>query len=954
MDRTIIEILEQAGSQDPTTLKIAEQMLRQWETQYGFYTALFKVFSNNSFTINVRWIAVLYFKNGVDRYWRKHAPGEIALDEKEFLRQALIAKFDEPVNQLAIQVAVLIAKIARFDCPKEWNSLVPTLLEVIRGNNSLAQHRALLTFHHVIKALASKRLIADRRIFQELTLNIFNFILDIWNNYTESFILLILSGANDHPLQEAIQKALLSLKILGKLIIHGFPKPSENQRAMLFLKMIFDRIRTILDCRKNFMSRGLEVEIFDKFIIHLTKILQGVLEIHPFCYVDLIPTTLECSVFYCFTEIGQSLVFERFIIQCLNLFKEILQTNVYKPAKVIQETKNLLTLRAHQLKQEFFTLQILKEICIRLVTHYFVLTSSDLEIWNTDPENFGFDDCGESWKYSLRPCTESVFLALLHQFKDIFSNVLVELMQKHYQPVHPNDFRGILLKDAVYNAVGLAGFDLYDEVNFDQWFSTTLKLELNDKSNNYRIIRRRVCWLIGRWTGVKLSAEYRPELYNLMAQALRPDEDLGVRLAASDALKLAIDDFQFNTDDFIPYLERIFSLLFCLLKEVNECDTKMRVLYVLSFMIERVGNGIKPHISSLNAYLPELWQESKNHNMLRCAILSTLVHLEIALGSDSIMLQPLVIKVIELSCDMNQEEYIYLLEDGLELWQALLQNTPYQTPAIMELFKKLPALLESSTENLKLCVYITEAYVLLNPEELMCERGSGIVESFKSIIGDLRSDGIIIVMQLLELCLITAPQSGSQFIKPLLLKIFESVYEGDEYPMVWTAYLTIVARILLNSRDIFIQIIKELSKRLGQEFKEDFVFAQVINSYIDHMPLVTQHKEKKLLALALCSLLDVNSPSAIFKKFPQIILNIVETLNDITKINDMGCSTDSLMIDHHHSPSQFEDVGYETEHSLRKRRLSDLRKLLGDEQFKLMMLEINPDLDQQLKEYISI
>lgn len=34
-------------------------------------------------------------------------------DEKEFLRQRLISNFEEPVNQLALQLAVLIAKIAR-------------------------------------------------------------------------------------------------------------------------------------------------------------------------------------------------------------------------------------------------------------------------------------------------------------------------------------------------------------------------------------------------------------------------------------------------------------------------------------------------------------------------------------------------------------------------------------------------------------------------------------------------------------------------------------------------------------------------------------------------------------------------------------------------------------------------------------------------------------------------
>lgn len=65
-------------------------------------------------------------------------------------------------------------------------------------------------------------------------------------------------------------------------------------------------------------------------------------------------------------------------------------------------------------------------------------------------------------------------------------------------------------------------------------------------------------------------------MYMLMVEAMSPTEDLGVRLAASDALKRAIDDFQFNPDEFVIFLEPTFSLLFALLKEVNECDTKVR------------------------------------------------------------------------------------------------------------------------------------------------------------------------------------------------------------------------------------------------------------------------------------------------------------------------------------------------------------------------------------------
>lgn len=52
---------------------------------------------------------------------------------------------------------------------------------------------------------------------------------------------------------------------------------------------------------------------------------------------------------------------------------------------------------------------------------------------------------------------------------------------------------------------------------------------------------------------------------------------------------------------------------------------------VMSNKLERcdfiVFIKVKPFAASLSQYLPELWQESGDHNMLRCAIVSTMTHL---------------------------------------------------------------------------------------------------------------------------------------------------------------------------------------------------------------------------------------------------------------------------------------------------------------------------------------
>ena len=57
---------------------------------------------------------------------------------------------------------------------------------------------------------------------------------------------------------------------------------------------------------------------------------------------------------------------------------------------------------------------------------------------------------------------------------------------------------------------------------------------------SYRIIHRRVIWLVGQWVGVKLSASLRPVLYQAILPLLEKGQDLVVRLEAANTLKLDI------------------------------------------------------------------------------------------------------------------------------------------------------------------------------------------------------------------------------------------------------------------------------------------------------------------------------------------------------------------------------------------------------------------------------
>uniref|UniRef100_F7D3G9 Importin-11 n=1 Tax=Equus caballus TaxID=9796 RepID=F7D3G9_HORSE len=872
----VLQVLTQATSQDTAVLKPAEEQLKQWETQPGFYSVLLNIFTNHTLDINVRWLAVLYFKNGIDRYWRRVAPHALSEEEKSTLRAGLITNFNEPINQIATQIAVLIAKVARLDCPRQWPELIPTLIESVKVQDDLRQHRALLTFYHVTKTLASKRLAADRKLFYDLASGIYNFACSLWNHHTDTFLQQVSSG-NEAAVLSSLERTLLSLKVLRKLTVNGFVEPHKNMEVMGFLHGIFDRLKQFLECSRSVGTNNVCRDRLEKTIILFTKVLLDFLDQHPFSFTPLIQRSLEFSVSYVFTEVGEGITFERFIVQCMNLIKMIVKNYAYKPSKNFEDSSPE-TLEAHKIKMAFFTYPTLTEICRRLVSHYFLLTEEELTMWEEDPEGFTVEETGgDSWKYSLRPCTEVLFIDIFHEYNQTLTPVLLEMMQTLQGPTNVEDMNALLIKDAVYNAVGLAAYELFDSVDFDQWFKNQLLPELQVIHNRYKPLRRRVIWLIGQWISVKFKSDLRPMLYEAICNLLQ-DQDLVVRIETATTLKLTVDDFEFRTDQFLPYLETMFTLLFQLLQQVTECDTKMHVLHVLSCVIERVNMQIRPYVGCLVQYLPLLWKQSEEHNMLRCAILTTLIHLVQGLGADSKNLYPFLLPVIQLSTDVSQPPHVYLLEDGLELWLVTLENSPCITPELLRIFQNMSPLLERSSENLRTCFKIINGYIFLSSTEFLQTYAVGLCQSFCELLKEITTEGQVQVLKVVENALKVNPVLGPQMFQPILPYVFRGIIEGERYPVVMSTYLGVMGRVLLQNASFFSSLLNEMAHKFNQEM--DQLLGNMIEMWVDRMDNITQPERRKLSALALLSLLPSDN-SVIQDKFCGIINISVEGLHDV-------------------------------------------------------------------------
>lgn len=414
--------------------------------------------------------------------------------------------------------------------------------------------------------------------------------------------------------------------------------------------------------------------------------------------------------------------------------------------------------------------------------------------------------------------------------------------------------------------------------------------ELKFKSHKFRIIRKRIIWLIGQWTGVKFSKSLRPEVYRACLDLLHPSEDLVVRLTASKTLKNMMDDFEFDAEQFLEFLEPAIALLFTLLKEVNECDTKMTVLYVMSFIIEKMSMSIKLEVENLVQYLPLLWEESREHDMLRCAIISTLLQIIKALyeipSPEPIV--AFIYQIIEMSTNINEPSHVYLLEEGLELWLIVVQYTKTMSHDLLRLCDNLLPLIEQCHNNLRTCLAITETYVFLCPDVFLTKYGKDIIKTCYYLLTDLRAEGVIVIYRLFLTMLRIAPEFALELLRPYLVEIFKKYYLHEDFVQVNQVYLQIIARVLVLDQVTFSIILTEMAIPDALE--------KIITLWLDKMHAVSRNREKKLLALALTSLITVSS-DVIYDNFSGIMTNISETLNDITNEDEQtGAKIDSLIL----------------------------------------------------------
>ena len=84
-----------------------------------------------------------------------------------------------------------------------------------------------------------------------------------------------------------------------------------------------------------------------------------------------------------------------------------------------------------------------------------------------------------------------------------------------------------------------------------------------------------------------------------------------------------------------------------------------------------------------------------------------------------------------------------------------------------QLYGQLVPLLELGSDTLQVAFAISQAYVLLAPELFLARYGATLVANCRSLLPEMKPEGVVMVLRLVETALRAAPQTGATRPDPI-------------------------------------------------------------------------------------------------------------------------------------------------------------------------------------------
>ena len=348
-----------------------------------------------------------------------------------------------------------------------------------------------------------------------------------------------------------------------------------------------------------------------------------------------------------------------------------------------------------------------------------------------------------------------------------------------------------------------------------------------------------------------------------------------------------------------------------LTSESELSETKMALLETVRVAVTKLEGRIEPYANGIMSMLPPLWAESAEEHLMKQAILTMITAIINSLGRHSYSYHEAILPLIHDSVQPDSEAIVYLLEEALELWAAVLQQTSSRDPpasqVLLALSKDLLPLLDMGSEQLRQIFELTESYTLLSPSTVLDPSFlTPLLNSMKGLLSMLtssRARDASLAPHVLEnlAAILTVPtyftsttsehaiqhlltsMTATDYISTLL-SILKSAhtYHLDPRPNrpapsvigpAETSLFTLLSRLALSSPSLFIDAITEASPT------RDITW--LITEWLAHFDSIGDILRKKLCTLAITALLDTSAQTLMLENLQSLMTMWTDVITEL-------------------------------------------------------------------------
>ncbi|KAI4353385.1 hypothetical protein L6164_002341 [Bauhinia variegata] len=717
------------------------------------------------------------------------------------------------------------------------------------------------------------------------------------------------------------ERWLLFSKIIRQFVISGFQSDSKFLQDVRPVKeispMLLNAIQSFLPYYSSFQNGYPKFwEFVKRACTKLIKILVAFQGRHPYSFGDKF--VLSSVLDFCLKKIIDPelylLSYEQFLIQCMVMVKNILECKEYKPSltgRVMDENglsleqtkKNLSSIVGGVLTSRLPSERIVL-LCNVLIRRYFVLTASDLDEWYHNPESFHHEQDMVQWTEKLRPSAEALYIVLFENHSQLLGPVVVSLLQEAMNSCSTSATEitpGLLLKEASYGAAAHVYYELSNYLSFKDWFNGALSLDLSNDHPNLHIILRKIALILGQWVSEIKDDTKRP-VYCALIRLLQ-NKDLCVRLAACRSLWLHIEDANFSEREFTDLLPVCWDSCFKLFEEVQEFDSKVQVLNLISILIGYAREVIL-FANKLIHFFHKVWEESSGESLVQIQLLVALRNFVNALGYQSPVCYSILLPILEHGIDVNNPDGDILLEDSMMLWEATLSLAPSVVPQLLSYFSRLAEIMERSFDHLLVAVNIIEDYIILGRSEFLSMHASNIAKILDLVVGNVNDTGLLSILLVIDILIQCFPMEVPPLISSTLQKLVVICLSGgdDHDPsksFVKASSAAILARVLVMNTNSLAQLTSDPSTSLllqtaGVPVQENILLC-LVDLWVDQVDHVSSI-QRKTVGLALSIILTLRLPQ-VLDKLDQILSFFTSILlagnYDLTEEESSGMSANT-------------------------------------------------------------